>query len=141
MSRTHPADVCSGDRARRLRVHAPLWAKKNRSPARKIARRVRTIARVACNRDLSYLWSSAELNQNVRIARVRDAFSSLALTPPVPGAVNETFVMQVLRHEMGHALGLTTHSSQPGDVMANFDSPTLSQRDINTIREAYCRSL
>lgn len=57
------------------------------------------------------------------------------------GVLDETTVMQVVRHEMGHALFSAAHSGQRGDVMANFDSPTLSARDINSIREAYCQAL
>lgn len=48
---------------------------------------------------------------------------------------------QVVAHEMGHALFTTAHSTQASDMMAfGHTQETLSQRDINTIRESYCSS-
>lgn len=61
------------------------------------------------------------------------------LTTPA-GVIDETTVRQVAAHEMGHALFSNGHSKQPGDVMAGL-AENLSQRDVNTIREAYCRPL
>jgi hypothetical protein len=50
-------------------------------------------------------------------------------------------IYHTLVHEFGHALGLRGHSDHPADVMyatkTGSESGTLSQRDINTIRELY----
>lgn len=53
---------------------------------------------------------------------------------------------QIVAHEMGHALFASGHSSQAEDIMCEGfrpltpGAPFLSMRDINTVREAYCRS-
>jgi predicted Zn-dependent protease len=47
-------------------------------------------------------------------------------------------VGKLVLHELGHAIGIWGHSSDPGDIM--YTHPivaTLSQRDINTIRKIY----
>lgn len=43
-------------------------------------------------------------------------------------------------HEMGHVLGITGHSPDPADVMyrSSNRSGELTERDVNTVRSAYC---
>jgi len=50
------------------------------------------------------------------------------------------FVESAVRHELGHALGIWGHSSDPGDVMYRSQiatPPHLSTRDVNTLRRIY----
>lgn len=60
-----------------------------------------------------------------------------------PPDVPEKALQQVATHEIGHGLGIFGHSSNPADIMAALDAakaakvPTISQRDINTLRRVY----
>jgi predicted Zn-dependent protease len=59
-----------------------------------------------------------------------------------PPGVKEAMLPTVATHEMGHALGLWGHSPLPSDIMQSLDtvktkSPTISARDINTLRRVY----
>ncbi len=50
----------------------------------------------------------------------------------------EKRIKKIAAHQMGHALGIYGHSPNPSDIMhVNFNSNTLSSRDVNTINEIY----
>lgn len=56
----------------------------------------------------------------------------------LPLAHRKEQVNKLVLHELGHAIGIWGHSSDPGDIM--YTHPivsTLSQRDIKTIRKLY----
>jgi len=47
-------------------------------------------------------------------------------------------IKQITMHQVGHALGIYGHSGNPNDIMySNFTVNSLSERDINTIKEIY----
>ena len=73
---------------------------------------------------------------------VRVEMLILTKSPQIPGGLTDKFVRHVCLHEIGHALGLAGHSSQPGDIMfsaASIDAATgvMSARDKKTISLLY----
>ena len=65
----------------------------------------------------------------------------LTRNPKLP-EFSDRYLKHVCLHEVGHALGLAGHSSQPGDVMfaaANYEAATgvMSERDRKTISKLY----
>ncbi len=74
------------------------------------------------------------------IARAKIVILTVPLTPLRP--VTDNLIRFVCLHEIGHALGLSGHSTQPGDIMFFSSSVTderreLSARDIRTIKKLY----
>lgn len=72
----------------------------------------------------------------------RTKIKILTQNPGVASKVTEASVRHICLHEIGHALGILGHSSQPGDIMfttVNFSSPLagLSERDKKTIFAIY----
>lgn len=69
--------------------------------------------------------------------------STFAAFLPQPQELEEV-VRHVALHEMGHALFIGNgHSSDPNDIMApggSYKRVNPTQRDLNTLRETYCRS-
>jgi len=64
----------------------------------------------------------------------------------VPPAELPAYVAKLTGHEMGHALGLSLHSSDESDLMfqnarrsTGRPYPWLSPSDLNTLGTAYCR--
>lgn len=55
-----------------------------------------------------------------------------------PG-MDADFLETLVTHEMGHVLGILSHSQQPGDLMwaGPIESPALSERDLVTFRSLY----
>lgn len=55
------------------------------------------------------------------------------------------YVANIVAHEMGHALGVQKHSNDRSDLMHSGRNhgavpyPWVTQRDLNTMQEAYCR--
>jgi predicted Zn-dependent protease len=55
------------------------------------------------------------------------------------------YIANIVGHEMGHALGVQKHSDDHTDLMHSFRNhgripyPWVTQRDRNTMQEAYCR--
>ncbi len=70
----------------------------------------------------------------------------ILLTMPPPGAseMDLAYLTRVALHEIGHAIGITGHSSERGDVMYSTvysgDKATLSANDIATIIYLYSLS-
>ena len=68
----------------------------------------------------------------------------IALHEPDSGnKINGTNILSTTLHEIGHALGIISHSPQKGDIMY-FDSSSykqgkseISNRDINTVKKIY----
>ncbi|MBX9687103.1 MAG: matrixin family metalloprotease, partial [Candidatus Obscuribacterales bacterium] len=56
-------------------------------------------------------------------------------------SLSDDKLRQTALHEVGHALGLNGHSSNPGDIMyfasVAVNSPQLSERDIKTLQLLY----
>lgn len=53
---------------------------------------------------------------------------------------NDRAILSAIRHEMGHALGIWGHSLFPTDALYFSqvrDSPSISPRDINTLKKIY----
>ena len=47
-------------------------------------------------------------------------------------------IKQIAMHQLGHAIGIYGHSSDPNDIMyGNFSAIQLSEKDKNTIKEIY----
>jgi predicted Zn-dependent protease len=68
------------------------------------------------------------------------------LHTPEAGYQVRPIVAKVMAHEMGHALGILGHSSDPTDVMFAQEwasdappYPWVTERDWHTLAEAYCR--
>ena len=60
------------------------------------------------------------------------------ITEGMPDDVAKTKIRQIAMHQIGHAIGIYAHSSDPNDIMFdNFAANQLSERDIGTIREIY----
>jgi predicted Zn-dependent protease len=75
--------------------------------------------------------------------KIKYALILLLMNPPY-SEVSPVYVWNVSLHEIGHALGINGHSSNPSDAMYFFWFPdnrrhTLSERDINTVRRLYAR--
>jgi predicted Zn-dependent protease len=90
-----------------------------------------TLGEVTWNGPRPYILKGTTINLSIR------AFS-IFLSEGTPSL--ESRLRQVMTHEMGHALFSGAHSGDRNDVMGGGLSETLSQRDINTIRESYCSS-
>ncbi len=70
----------------------------------------------------------------------------LTIDPSPSLKLNDALVSWVAMHEIGHALGISGHSSNPQDVMyfaspQKFSMPALSQRDIHTFIKLYSEPL
>ena len=60
------------------------------------------------------------------------------LTEKMPEDEAKAKIKQIAMHNIGHAIGLCGHSTDPGDIMyENFTATKLSERDINSIRYIY----
>ncbi len=57
------------------------------------------------------------------------------------GKYTDAELLSVTLHEVGHAIGITSHSDNINDIMyystATYRNSTLSNRDINTVRKLY----
>lgn len=83
--------------------------------------------------------SSVSVNgKNIYLAKI-----CILLSPVLLGAsIDDAVVEKACLHEIGHVLGLQGHSAKNTDIMfATVDSatvqPSLSTRDINTVRRLY----
>lgn len=86
---------------------------------------------------VAYGWNPGRTynEKGTRIDLNIEAWSNLATT-----VFFEEQLKQTMTHEMGHALFARGHSGTPGDMMST-DNGRINQRDVNSIREAYCRPL
>ncbi|MES2461718.1 MAG: matrixin family metalloprotease, partial [Armatimonadota bacterium] len=54
------------------------------------------------------------------------------------GSIDRAQYVSTVTHEMGHALGMIGHSSDPNDIMYPTIGPLeVSQKDINTVATLY----
>lgn len=86
---------------------------------------------------LTKLSGTPEADGNVAISNVRMTL----LTNRGGAPLNDMAMKRVCLHEVGHALGLSGHSSVNSDIMFYSETiggaPVLSQRDIATIHRLY----
>lgn len=72
------------------------------------------------------------INAKIKIARFK---------PGTQSYYNDDFLLSTMLHEIGHAIGIQGHSKNQYDVMYystdSYQHKTLSQRDINTIKQLY----
>lgn len=73
---------------------------------------------------------------------ITEATINIALWNPAGGVFNNTQIYGIALHEIGHVLGIRGHSNNPNDIMyysMDKTTPTLSTRDMNTMRMLYQR--
>lgn len=104
-------------------------------------------AQIVCNwtNDKKVLMNPNE-GGNTQVVPTADGLFSanmILLTVPPPGAseMNLTYLTRVALHEIGHAIGITGHSPEKGDVMYSTvyqdDKATLSANDTATVIYLY----
>jgi predicted Zn-dependent protease len=62
------------------------------------------------------------------------------MTIQIKPGLSQSGTLATARHEMGHALGLWGHSTQPDDTLyfsQTKESPPISIRDVNTLKKVY----
>lgn len=78
-------------------------------------------------------YKSLDLNDRALSVKI-----STAATAEMTKEQASERIKQVAMHQLGHAIGIYGHSSNPNDIMyANFSVNKLSDRDKNTINEIY----
>ena len=75
---------------------------------------------------------------------IKHADITILTTAPANSAVplNDAFIHWVAMHEIGHALGISAHSSNAKDIMFStvtfdVDSKDISSRDLTTLKRMY----
>lgn len=86
-------------------------------------------------------WYIAHCAYDINRMTRRFGVARILVTTHVGGELPLEILYRTMLHEVGHALGLTGHSPQTGDIMYRNigDAEGLSSRDRETLRQLYAK--